>query len=332
MPLTVRLAFVLSLETISPDLQISLTVISLILVLCGLFKEQLDRMFLHYPVLRIVVSAAPPFCHDVTTDFSTIQGRSNEGKHGLADRENPAPAAEPGTAGKVHTFNIHFCRVWIENVGTAEAEDVAVIIRRIWRTPEFLSGPPAQKFLPQNLRWANTWDFSENPRKLRDHRDVTLRRISRDAGQYCDLGFIVDPNFRRDYFGKIDVPDAGYQDENPLRPRLDFAFDPLSLSEYSEFFEGCIELVVDAKNTSPQSVFVKFRVLEKGHDDRRVWIQCADEDFAKKNAIPSGEDFPFQRAIQKFGRRILRPSGLGDAKVLCIDETEQRRSNRATGA
>jgi hypothetical protein len=333
MPLTVRLVSVLSLETISPDLQLALTVVSLFLVLCGLFKEQLDRMFLHYPLLRVVVSGAPPFCHDVTADVSRIQGRSNEGNQGLSDRKNSAPAAETGSGGRPRTVNFHFCRVWIENVGTAEAEDVTVIVRRIWRTQEFLSGPPAQRFLPQNLRWANTWDYSENPKKLRDHREVTLRRISRDAGQYCDLGFIVQENFRKEYFEKIDVPGAGYQFEENPKPRLDFAFDPLSLSEYSEFSGGCIELVVDAKNTSPQSVFIKFGVLEPAHGDRRVWIQCADEDFAKKNAIPSGEDFPFQRPIQNFGRRILRPSYRDDAKVRCKEEMEQQpRSNRGTGA
>ena len=246
-------------------IQYVLSALSVALVIAGLFKEQIHRLFWH-PKLYLKTADAAPYSHEGT--YSPPHGQ-----------------VRPGTSEPIKT--VHFCRIWVENGGNAEVTGVEVFVKRVWNLhwsgKDY--GPPVEdsKFLPHNLRWSNTWDFSDRPRWLSDPGLLVRGRISEGVGRFVDLGFILPARELDEYFRAIGDNDATVtkNDPRPGAPQLNFAFERLNRNERVQC--AYLELILDADGIRAMPYYVRFESTGWNAGDVPAFtLACADPKFLEQ--------------------------------------------------
>jgi hypothetical protein len=135
-------------------------------VLVALFKDEI----LHSrrkPRLTVLIALAPPDCHKTTLTYMAQN-----------------PVVTYGSA------DCYYLRLWVKNDGKTRAERVQVFAAKLLRRSADGSFREVDAFLPMNLRWAHGQQASGGP-------EIFAEGISPEMGKHCDLGHLVDPEFRR---------------------------------------------------------------------------------------------------------------------------------------
>lgn len=130
------------------------------------------RLYFKRPSFEVCAKATEPYCHGADILY-----------HG-----DPAV----GDA----RFTAYFCRVWVANNGTSDANHVEAFATRLFKEESQPGGGRRfklfTKFKPVNLRWASSWQITKDPATA-DVDSLVKRRISTRTGRFLDIGFFVAP-------------------------------------------------------------------------------------------------------------------------------------------
>lgn len=130
-------------------------------VVVALFKEEIVRLW-RRPNLTATIRLIPPGpdCHKTEI---VIQS--------------------PATGHVLARGDCYYFRLWVENKGRQRAEKVQVFAARALKKDAGGEFREVKKFVPMNLRWANS-------------HEIFADGISAGMGKHCDLGHIEDPQLR----------------------------------------------------------------------------------------------------------------------------------------
>lgn len=255
---------------------------SVLLVVLGLFREQLIRSLIYYPKLTVEAAVGLPYCHLAQMSWQQMAAESQPASAGAsaATSGTPAPAkpAPLTSLPNADRFGVYFCRIFVRNAGTGEATDVDVFVSSMWEV-KGAQVEKVNKFLPLNLRWANSWSFYRRQARLENDEPLRKARISAGIGRFCDLGFIVEPNAACQYFQKagITVDPTGFTDQAIFQ----FAFETLETAEgrWSNNHR-LLELAIDGNNMETELYYIQLKV------QGRWSAACGPETFNVKTADP----------------------------------------------
>lgn len=190
-------------------------------VLIALFKDEVLR-WRRRPRLSVSIKLNPPDCHKTQMNYQIQK-----------------------TALTFVSADCYYMLLWVENLGKTRAEQVQVFAAKLSRKSADGSFKDVDGFLPMNLKWAHGQQASGGP-------EIFAQGISPMMGKHCDLGHIVDPQFRKD-LGE-DLP--GVPADRTI-VALDLEFLPSMRSHLIPPGTYRLELRVAAANSTPVT-----RVLE----------------------------------------------------------------------
>jgi hypothetical protein len=144
-------------------------VVTFLAVLVALFKEELVPLW-RKPTLVARIRLAAPDCHK--TELVSSAGGQVLWRAGC-----------------------YYLRLWVENTGNERAEKVQVFASKLSRRQADATFKVEHSFLPMNLRWAHNQLGVGGP-------EIFADGISPQMGKHCDLGHIVDPQFREVHANK----------------------------------------------------------------------------------------------------------------------------------
>lgn len=124
----------------------------------------------------------PDFC-PVETAFTVTKPAT------IAPNEAGQDVVTPPMVGRFKDSEQYYCRFRVENRGnwrTASAEDVQVLLSRLWWLDSPQGLVEVQPFLPVQLSWADIVGGSI----LRPELEVVLPLIQPDVFRYCNLCFV----------------------------------------------------------------------------------------------------------------------------------------------
>jgi len=240
------------LEVVLPDEPTLLTKIPTVLwTIVGLLLTIIIQLVLpsvrsrwNRPKLRFEVKCEKPYCHNFNRRF-------------------------PSGAGPESVFGIYFSRIMVINAGSFDgAKNVDLSITEIRKKISREADVEANRFVPGNLRWSNTWDIGELGfhNKAGENKIIIKDRISAKGGKrLCDFGFIVQPDRVNDFCEKTGI---GSEDADSLPPNGSVRFF-LCLEFIRQWSprclgpgEYCLELVCDCDSTyvKPSSFWVRLRI------------------------------------------------------------------------
>jgi hypothetical protein len=183
-----------------------------LVVLVALFKDGVLRWW-RRPKLTVSISLASPDCHKTQMTY--------ESQHNYL------------------VADCYYLRLWVKNLGRTRAEQVQVFAEKLYQQGAGGSFKEIDRFLPMNLKWSHGHQLSGGP-------EIFAQGISPQMGKHCDLGHIIDPQFRS--FSGEDLADVP---PNKTLLALDLEFLSATLSHLISPGTYRLHLRVAAANSTP---------------------------------------------------------------------------------
>lgn len=145
----------------------------------------------------------------------------------------------------------YYLRIWVENKGKIRAERVQVFVSKLRNA----DGSFVETFLPMNLLWAHGQQKAGGP-------EIFADGISPEMGKHCDLGHVVDPQFRKGL--RYDLPGVA-SDATILA--LDLEVKAANSGYLVPPGTYQLELRVAAANCAPVTKTIELTITGKWFDD-----------------------------------------------------------------
>jgi len=201
-------------------------------VMVALFKDEILRWW-RKPRLTVSITLAPPDCHKTTLNYAVQKA-----------------------AITYSSTDCYYLRVWVSNIGKTRAEKVQVFASKLSRRSADGSFKVVEAFLPMNLRWAHGQQAGGTP-------EIFAEGISPMMGKHCDLGHVVDPEFRKDIGEDLaEVP----ADQTILS--LDLEIKPNTRSHLISPGVYRLELRVAAANSAPVTKVIELTITGKWFEEQ----------------------------------------------------------------
>lgn len=199
-------------------------------VIIALFKDEMLR-YLRRPKLTVRITPEPPDC--LLSPITVSQGDH-----------------------VIWSGNCYWLRLWVQNPGSARAEQVQAFASKLFRRGANGEFAPVADFVPMNLRWSNSRDW-KNP-------EIFAPGISRGMGKHCDLCSISDPANPTDH----------------LEPYKGQCVASLHLEVYPSANrhrlppgDYVLEVIVGAANAEPVTTHVGLNLTGKWSPDEEVMFR-----------------------------------------------------------
>lgn len=199
---------------------------TIILAIVAIFQDKI-RKLLTKPNLDIEIDVAPPDCHK--TDFKNMQ-----------------------TGAKI--CDCYYFRFKIWNRGNDRAENVEMLVTKLFKKKANGTYKEEKDFLPLNL----VWSYYKTP---------VMANICPDTFKHCDLGYII----------KVEDVNKLIQANKEFRSKILFIFDlavkPNTQSFIKEPGEYAIEVMISSANiTKAIKRYFELKINDSWFDDEKKML------------------------------------------------------------
>ena len=148
----------------------------------------------------------------------------------------------------------YYLRLWVANRGKTRAEQVQVFAAKLLRqNAADKSFKEVETFNPMNLRWAHAQDRPE----------IFADGISPEMGKHCDLGHVIDPQYRKHFGHDLTTLAAG-----DALLALDLEFPPATKGHLVGPGVYQLQLRVAAANCRPVTHTIELTITGKWFVDQ----------------------------------------------------------------